>query len=196
MRVQTNTTYAYVYSVTLIRPGIPVVSVRLVMLTVLPKRQYLGIRFPITPVTTSPEWIPIVICCAPINPPESKAERRNEQLLVNFNPILTGRSTEPNKMNTETIRRSFVAKIYPRPCHVNGCEWQKLETLFHRLSIGRVSAAAVHDTSLGYWMASSRQISLVTVRVYSARKYSQTKSVKINSGVLSIRGSVARYFDF
>lgn len=43
-------------------PGAPVVSVRLVIFTVLPNKQYLGILCPITPVTTSPECIPIVIC--------------------------------------------------------------------------------------------------------------------------------------
>lgn len=45
------------------RPGVPVVSVRLVKFTVFPKRQYRGMRLPITPVTTSPEWMPMVICC-------------------------------------------------------------------------------------------------------------------------------------
>lgn len=56
-------THLYDSSLTFIRPDIPVVSVRLVKLTVFPNRQYRGILCPITPVTTSPEWIPIVICC-------------------------------------------------------------------------------------------------------------------------------------
>lgn len=43
------------------RPMTPVVSVLLVKFTVLPNRQYLGILLPITPVTTSPECIPMVI---------------------------------------------------------------------------------------------------------------------------------------
>jgi hypothetical protein len=41
----------------------PVVSQRDVKLTVSPKRQYLGILFPMTPVTISPQLIPIVILC-------------------------------------------------------------------------------------------------------------------------------------
>lgn len=53
--------HLYVYSDTLIFPFSPVVSVLLVRLTVFPKRQYRGIRWPMTPVTTSPVWIPIVI---------------------------------------------------------------------------------------------------------------------------------------
>lgn len=56
----TTSTYLYVSSVTLIFPFTPVVSVRLVRLTAFPNRQYLGIRCPITPPTTSPEWIPNV----------------------------------------------------------------------------------------------------------------------------------------
>lgn len=48
-------TYVYASSETFMRPGVPVVSVRLVRFTVLPKRQYRGILCPITPVTTSPE---------------------------------------------------------------------------------------------------------------------------------------------
>ena len=52
---ETINTYAYAYWDTLTRPVMPAVSVLLVKLTVLPNRQYLGILFPITPVTTSPE---------------------------------------------------------------------------------------------------------------------------------------------
>lgn len=54
-------THLYASSETLMRPFVPVVSVRLVKFTVFPNKQYLGILCPITPVTTSPEWIPIVI---------------------------------------------------------------------------------------------------------------------------------------
>lgn len=54
--------YLYVYSDTFIFPFSPVVSVLLVRLTVFPKRQYRGILCPMTPVTTSPVCIPIVIC--------------------------------------------------------------------------------------------------------------------------------------
>ena len=52
--------YLYVYSETLIFPGIPVVSQREDMFTVFPNKQYLGVSWPITPVTTSPVWMPIV----------------------------------------------------------------------------------------------------------------------------------------
>lgn len=54
-------TYLYAESDTLMRPLTPFVSVLLVRFTVLPNKQYLGMRFPITPVITSPECIPIVI---------------------------------------------------------------------------------------------------------------------------------------
>jgi len=56
-------TYLYAFSETLILPGTPVVSVRLVRFTVLPNKQYRGIRCPITPVTTSPLWMPMVMRC-------------------------------------------------------------------------------------------------------------------------------------
>lgn len=61
IKSMTSPPHLYVYSDTLIFPFSPVVSVLLVRLTVFPKRQYRGIRCPMTPVTTSPVWIPIVI---------------------------------------------------------------------------------------------------------------------------------------
>lgn len=70
-------TYVYVSSLTLIRPAAPVVSVRLVKFTVFPNRQYLGIRFPITPVTTSPEWMPIVIFYIFVNSPLTKKKTKH-----------------------------------------------------------------------------------------------------------------------
>lgn len=61
-KYQNMFSYRYVYSDTFIFPFSPVVSVLLVRLTVFPNRQYRGILCPMTPVTTSPVCIPIVIC--------------------------------------------------------------------------------------------------------------------------------------
>ena len=56
--------HLYVYSLMLSLPLVPVVSVLLVRLTVLPNRQKRGIFWPTTPATTSPEWTPMVIYSA------------------------------------------------------------------------------------------------------------------------------------
>lgn len=57
-----NQTYLYVVGLTLTRSGSLVDSNLLAIVTLWPKRQYLGIFFPTTPASTMPVWIPILIC--------------------------------------------------------------------------------------------------------------------------------------
>lgn len=74
----------------MICPEIPVVSVLLVRLTVFPNRQNLGILFPITPVTASPEWMPMVTLCKILEIKRTSSMRKvQRQVTSEWSPILT-----------------------------------------------------------------------------------------------------------